>query len=167
MKKTCLVLLAIALLSAANAFAAGKTEDSGEGVNVDDRGRAAFGRDVVAYYALEPDQPSIEGDPELSFVWKGAEWLFSTRENRDAFAAGPEKYAPRYGGYCSYAMSQNKLIYSDPDAWALNEGQLYLFYQESGRSKWRNDSDGFIALADKHWPGHLKTLLEKGMKQVP
>ncbi len=159
------ILLMIASITAANGFGAGKTEDSGQGVNVDDRARAVFGRDVVAYYSLAPDQPSIEGDLELSFMRKGAEWLFSTQENLDAFAAIPEKYAPRYGGYCSYAMSQDKLLYSDTEAWALQGGRLYLFYQKKGRTRWREDSDRYIELANRFWPGRLKGLLGKGMKK--
>ena len=61
-------------------------------------------------------------------------------------------------------MSQNKLIYSDPDAWALNDGRLYLFYQDKGRTSWREDRDRNIELADGYWPGQLKKLLEKGMR---
>jgi len=61
-------------------------------------------------------------------------------------------------------MSQNKLIYSVPDVWALQDSRLYLFYQKKGRTNWLKDSTRNIELADGYWPGQLERLLEKGMK---
>jgi hypothetical protein len=41
--------------------------------------------------------------------WKDAKWRFASAEHRDFFEANPEKYAPRYGGYCAWA---GKIKYS-------------------------------------------------------
>ena len=45
----------------------------------------------------------VKGKPELRLEWQGAVWSFASEENRAAFAADPEKFAPRYGGYCAWA----------------------------------------------------------------
>ena len=153
-----IALFGLGFLVCMAAWAGGKTEDSGQGVNVDGQNRALFGRDAVAYFSLETDAQAVEGKPEFSFGWNGAEWLFATRENLQSFESDPHKYAPRYGGYCSFAMSQDKLIFSDPEAWTLYDGKLFLFNRKPGRTNWRNDSDRFIALADGYWPARLERL---------
>ena len=70
----------------------------------------------------------IEGDPEISFEYMDAKWVFSSTENRDAFAAQPEAYAPQYGGYCAFAASQGAVADVDVYAWRIYNGKLYLNY---------------------------------------
>jgi YHS domain-containing protein len=41
----------------------------------------------------------MKGKSEYSYDWNDAKWYFATAENRDLFAADPEHYAPKYGGY--------------------------------------------------------------------
>jgi YHS domain-containing protein len=65
-------------------------------INTDERGVAIKGYDPVAYFT---EGEPVRGKEELSFQWKGARWLFSSREHMDLFAKEPERYAPRYGGY--------------------------------------------------------------------
>jgi glycine/D-amino acid oxidase-like deaminating enzyme len=43
-----------------------------------------------------------------------------------AFKADPEGYAPRYGGYCAYAVSHNDTAEGDPKVWSIVGGKLYL-----------------------------------------
>jgi YHS domain-containing protein len=65
-------------------------------VNVDERGVAVKGYDVVAYFtAGEP----VEGSSDMALKWSGATWWFSNRKHLELFQGDPEKYAPRYGGY--------------------------------------------------------------------
>ncbi len=33
---------------------------------------------------------------------------------------------PEFGGYCAYGLSKGKLIHSDPKAWTIKDGNLYL-----------------------------------------
>jgi len=63
-----------------------------------DGGAAIRGYDPVAYF--NEDGP-VKGSPENSFSYQGATWQFASAENRNKFAADPEKYAPAYGGYCA------------------------------------------------------------------
>jgi hypothetical protein len=82
-----------------------------------------------------------------------ATWLFSSAENRDRFAADPQKYAPQYGGYCSYAVSQGHTASIDPEAWRVVDGKLYLNYSKGVQKKWEMDTTGYIQKADQNWPG--------------
>jgi hypothetical protein len=49
-------------------------------------------------------------------------WHFSSKENRDLFAASPEKYAPQYDGYCAWAMMEARTAITDPDAETIVDG---------------------------------------------
>lgn len=119
------------------------------------RGVAIDGYDPVAYFT---EQKPVKGSADYAHTWKGAEWRFSSAENRDLFAAEPEKYAPQYGGYCAYAVSQGKTAGIDPKAWSVVDGKLYLNYNAKIQKRWEGDRDAHIQAADGHWP----TLLEDG-----
>src|SRR5437764_481032 len=82
----------------------------------DGNGLAIRGYDPVAYF--QQGGP-VKGSPALRQEWMGATWLFSSAANRDVFATNPDKYAPRYGGYCAYAVSEGDTASIDPEAWRI------------------------------------------------
>ncbi len=112
-------------------------------------GGAIRGYDTVAYFT---EGRPVKGKSAFSHRWKGATWYFASAESRDLFRAEPEKYAPRYGGYCAYAVSQGYTASIDPDAWKIVGGKLYLNYSKSVQELWEKDAPGHIARADKNWP---------------
>lgn len=116
--------------------------------NVD--GKAIRGYDPVAYFTQEE---AVAGSSDHTFDYQGATWQFSSAENRELFAANPEKYAPAYGGYCAWAVANNYTASIDPDAWSIRDGKLYLNYSKVVRARWALDKSGNIAAADRNWPG--------------
>ena len=114
---------------------------------------AVSGYDPVAYFV---EGRPVEGRKAFEFEWNGATWRFANAENRAAFAADPEKFAPQYGGYCAWAVSQGTTASTDPEAWRIVDGKLYLNYSKSVQSTWVRDIPGNIAKADKNWPGVLE-----------
>ena len=122
-------------------------------VNKGRGGVAIKGYDPVAYF--ESGEP-VKGREELQHEWQGATWLFSNVSNRDLFAADPDKYAPQYGGYCAYAVSQGSTADIDPEAWTVVQGKLYLNYNKQVREIWAQDIPGNIKKADGQWPRILK-----------
>jgi YHS domain-containing protein len=113
-------------------------------------GAAIRGYDPVAYFT---EEHAVEGKPEFTAEYQGATWRFASAANRDAFIADPAKYAPQYGGYCAWAVSQGYTAPTDPDAWSLRDGKLYLNYSTAVRVRWALDKSGNIAAADRNWPG--------------
>lgn len=116
------------------------------------RGLAVAGYDPVAYFT---DGKAVEGSSEFSTEWKGATWRFASAAHRDRFKAEPDAYAPQYGGYCAWAVSQNKTASIDPQAWKIVDGKLYLNYDKDVQAKWEKDVPGNIRKADANWPGLL------------
>ncbi|MCU0888566.1 MAG: YHS domain protein [Rubritepida sp.] len=114
-----------------------------------ERGIAVRGTDVVAYFEEGRPRPGLAAH---AFEWNGARWLFATAAHRDAFAADPMRYAPAYGGFCSWAVSQGYTAPVDPNAWKIVQGRLYLNYDRSVQRRWERDIAGHIQRADANWP---------------
>ena len=113
---------------------------------------AIKGADPVAYFE---QGAFVQGDNQFSYDWQGATWHFSSAENRDLFISQPEQYAPQYGGFCAWAVSQGATAPIDPTAWKIVDGKLYLNYNDKVQSRWQKDIPGNIAKADQNWPGVL------------
>lgn len=114
---------------------------------------AAGGYDVVAYFT---EGKPVEGSKDFSLEHEGAKWRFSSQANLDLFKSDPEKYAPKYGGYCAYAASQGYTAKGDPEAWTVHEDRLYLNYSLAVRDRWSADKVNYIAQADANWPKILE-----------
>ena len=111
---------------------------------------AIHGYDPVAYFK---ENKPVKGDKKYSLSWKSASWYFANQQNLDAFKANPGKYAPQYGGYCAYGLANGYKATTDPDAWVISEGKLYLNYDKDVQVKWKKKQSEYIHSADKIWPG--------------
>ena len=112
-------------------------------------GVAIKGYDPVAYFV---DGGPRKGKAQFAVTHNGAQWRFSSAENKAKFEADPAKYTPVYGGYCAYGVAQGYLVKIEPDAWTIRDGKLYLNYDKSIRSRWEKKPDSYIRQADKRWP---------------
>jgi YHS domain-containing protein len=141
MKKE-ILLMGFFIASAASVFA-----QKAEVFNPSEK--AIRGYDPVAYFT---EGKSVKGNDNLTYHWKDANWYFSSTQNLNSFTKNPEKYAPQYGGYCAYGMSEGHKAPTDPDAWTIVDGKLYLNYSKDVRTKWRESEKERIDKADKNWP---------------
>lgn len=112
-------------------------------------GIAIDGSDPVAYFT---EGRPVKGLESLSSDWNGATWLFSTPENKAAFDENPEAYAPQFGGYCAWAVAEGYTASTDPDAWTIHDGKLYLNFSRRIRRRWERDIPGNIARGEGNWP---------------
>jgi len=113
-------------------------------------GLGAKGYDVVSYFT---DQRPVQGSDKFSASYGGVTWQFANAEHRDAFKADPAKYAPQYGGFCSWGVAQGKLFDVDPvNGWTVNNGKLYLNFNGDINTTFAHDTQGFVSKAEKNWP---------------
>ena len=98
----------------------------------------------------------MKGSARFTFEHDGATWQFASAENRDRFAAAPQSYAPRYGGYCAYAVGNGYTASTDPEAWSIVDGKLYLNFSKGVQARWEARRDHYIQEADRNWPGVLR-----------
>ncbi len=115
-------------------------------------GAAIRGYDPVAYFTRGEPTP---GDPAITEEYQGAVWRFASVEHRDLFAADPARYAPQYGGYCAWAASRNYVASTDPRAWEIVDGKLYLNFSRLTHARWTLRARTNIAKGDANWPGLL------------
>lgn len=112
-------------------------------------GTAIDGTDPVAYFT---EGRPVEGSSAHTYEWRGATWRFASAENKALFVADPERYAPQYGGYCAWAVSQGYTASTEPEHWSIVDGKLYLNYSASVQKTWETDKPGFISKANANWP---------------
>lgn len=123
-------------------------ESFSEAVSKNTDGLAIEGYDAVAYQTAEN---ALRGNPQYEFIWNGAKWLFVSRENQERFASDPEKYAPQYGGYCAWSVSQDKVMKADPEVWKIVDGKLYLIQSNMVKEVWEKSEPELIEKSNENW----------------
>lgn len=119
-------------------------------VNTDGDGFIAEGYDVVAYFT---EGKPVKGDEKIIKLYNGAFYAFASEENKQLFGSDPEKYVPQYGGFCAYAVSNNKLRPIDPQFFQFVDGRLMLQHSKNALDLFSKDVQGNTKKADNYWPG--------------
>ena len=116
---------------------------------VDKHGVILNGYDTVAYFT---ENAAVKGSDEFTAKYNEATYQFSSAENRDLFEADPEKYAPKYGGFCAYALTFGKKVPVNGKAFEVVDDKLYVNKSKGVYNTWLEDRDENIAKADMEWP---------------
>jgi YHS domain-containing protein len=125
---------------------------------------ALKGYDPVAYFT---EGKPVKGSATLAHDFDEARYYFSSPKHRDLFAGNPDRYAPRFGGYCTGSMSRGVKNEGDPEIWVIEDGRLYVFGSgkgdEEGKAKGRAgvaklkaDPKQLADLARRNWEGMKK-----------
>ena len=114
---------------------------------------AVEGYDPVAYFTLGRPE---KGSEAFTTTYKGAEFRFASAANLARFKANPGAYAPQFGGYCAWAVSQNYTAKGDAQYWRIVNGKLYLNYSADVQKKWEKNIPGFIAKGNSNWPNVIQ-----------
>ena len=90
-------------------------------------------------------EPGAQAVAELSFA-------FMLGLSRNLFAADPERYAPKYGGYWAASLaSTGKVVGVNPEAFKIIDGKLYLNWSLEVSNKFAKNADESIKNADENW----------------
>src|SRR5579862_8768880 len=95
-------------------------------------GLAISGYDPVAFFT---DGRPVAGSANFEFRDAGAIWRFRNVGNRDAFAAQPDIYMPKFGGYDPIGVTRDVAVAGNPNAWLISGDRLYLFYDRARLQK--------------------------------
>jgi hypothetical protein len=123
-------------------------------VSADRASVAIGGYDPVAYFT---EGRPVVGKSVHSLHWNGATWRFASAQARAAFAASPDRYAPQFGGYCAWAVSQGYLAPGDGRQWKIVGGKLYLNFNARAKMLWEADQAEAIVRGHANWPAVLST----------
>ncbi len=150
------VVLAAALAVAGLGFGGALRASTGERVVVDyHTGLAISGFDPVAYFT---DGIATPGRGDFEFRLAGAVWRFRNEGNRAAFAADPQVYMPRFGGYDPLGIVRGVAVPGHPRLWFISSGRLYLFHTVESQAAFMLDIDRSAASAERKWPSVMLTL---------
>lgn len=108
-----------------------------------------LGHDPVAYFTR--GQP-LRGSPQWQLSLPQRTYYFASAEHQALFAADPARYEPQYGGFCASGAAFAIKLGSDPTAWQIHRGRLFIFGDVLGRTAWNIDPDWNIEHADRLWP---------------
>ena len=114
-------------------------------LHTNENGVAVSGYDPVAFF--EEGEP-VKGMVEHRAVHKGALYYFVSEDNLDTFRARPEKYEPRFGGFCPVSLAEDKPEGGDPENFRIVDGQLYLLHDSDAA---RRFNEQHIAFVEKQW----------------
>ena len=118
-------------------------------------GLAIGGYDPVAFYT---ESKAVPGSPDFEFAFGGAIWRFRNVGNREAFAAHPGVYMPKFGGYDPIGIAKGIAVAGNPNIWMISAGRLFLFYDKSRLELFAGDPERFLAAAERQWPEVRNTL---------
>jgi YHS domain-containing protein len=136
-------------------------EEKGYLNNTDADGVILQGYDPVAYFT---EMKAIKGKSEFFARYNGATYWFSSETNQNMFKDHPDMFVPRYGGFCGYAMSLNKLRPVNPEIFDIIDGKLILQHTEDAYKQFHKDISGNIEKADRNWPGQIQKNAGKKIK---
>lgn len=143
------------------------------------------GVDVVAYWALDAGSAPVYGtgsysvplttyDETASDEFQSVFW-FASQANADTFRTSPAKYAPRFGGFCSYGISSEFARYgaapmasgnqtagwpwakdyvgppANASVWAIRDGKLYVAFLEAVLDVFLDDYEASSAAGETRW----------------
>jgi hypothetical protein len=117
--------------------------------NAEGRPVMLLGHDPVAYFTRQQPQ---RGDPALRVDLPQRSYYFASREHMALFLADPARYEPQYGGFCASGAAFAIKLGSDPTAWTVYDGRLFIFGDILGQTAWALDPAWNVAHGDEQWP---------------
>ena len=111
-------------------------------------GFAIGGFDPLTFFTTRRPK---QGSADFEYDWKGVTWRFVNEGNRKEFMRYPEIYAPQFGGYDAYAMTEGKMVEGNPNIWMKQKQRIYMFSTRKNRALWLIRRDDKIAIAKDIW----------------
>ncbi len=115
---------------------------------MEDKEPALAGHCPVAYHKMDK---AVKGSEEFSATHEGKTYYFVKAEAKEIFEKDPDAFVPAYDGWCAYGLAHGKKIESDPTAFSVIDGKLYLNKNDEVRTLFLEDPEKFIKQADEQW----------------
>lgn len=125
-----------------------------------------LGFDVVHYHQIPSYKDggvAKQGLPGFAYNFNGYQFWFLSQENRNLFIGDPWKYAPAWGGFCSWGIARERKPSWpwEPDwlgppaspweGWSIVDGVLIFNIWESYTDRFLEEAETNMALAAERW----------------
>lgn len=94
---------------------------------------------------------AVPGRSDISTMWRGEVWHFTSEENRARFEADPRAYLPAFDGMCPVALSEGRREPGDPRHFAVIGGVLYLLRSGAAEQELRRAPAEVLERARANW----------------
>lgn len=115
-----------------------------------ENGKALKGYDAISVF----NGAGVPGKDHISSVYSDAVYQFESEANKETFDANPQKYAPKFGGHCSIAVSEGVLVEANPLSSLVQDGELHVFYKdenEDTQDEWKENPITLKKQAESQW----------------
>lgn len=125
------------------------------GYTLDGAGLGVHGVDTVV---LSTMNAVAQGDATHTVVHDGVAYYFGSQITAARFQSDPERYLPKYGGFCAYAVALGKKLDGDPRYADIVNGKLYLFVNAAVFQRYLEDKENTLRKAEEQWASikHVK-----------
>ena len=106
------------------------------------------GYDPVAYFK---QGKAVRGKPTIRSTYNGVTYFFASKADKADFDQSPAKFEPQYGGFCANSMANGKKSDSDPTAFFIYKGKLYVCSAPAAKRELTSNPEATISRADKNW----------------
>lgn len=154
-------------LSAPELLGGGADKNTCDDSTKPDEAPVLLGVDVTSYFSFNAsiaggDFRPVMGSNLYTVEYLGYTFLFSSLESRQLFESNPAKYAPQYGGFCSYGLAMEDIPSTKITAvvnpqlhYVSDDGRLFLFGGESVMNTFLQDFENMSRLGDAHFSSYL------------
>ena len=106
------------------------------------------GYDPVAYFK---QGKAVRGKRSIWSTYNGVTYFFASKADKADFDENPKKFEAHYGGFCATSMAHGKKSDSDPNAFFIYKGKLYVCSSPAAKTEVTSDPDANISRADNNW----------------
>lgn len=109
--------------------------------------------------AYQLDNKPAKGQASFQRIYQGQVYHFDSEEAAKAFDKEPERFIPKYNGFCAEGASRGQRFPGDPTVFSVVDGKTYLFFDVKAKTAFDADAKSMIAKADEDWqkpPGAKK-----------
>ncbi|WP_297573495.1 YHS domain-containing (seleno)protein [uncultured Deefgea sp.] len=149
---------ALAILMGLSLSVAAFDASSNRPVNLNDKGLVLDGYDPVSYFSGRP----MLGNKDYSVSYEGGTYYFASKENMAKFKANASQFAPKFGGFCAMGVAKSKKLDSDPMAWRIVDGYLFVLQTKEVQKSWLVDVSSNLKVATGEW-ATIKNIAPKGL----
>ena len=119
------------------------------GTTISGAGVALRGDDAVA---LASGLKVVPGNAMFTVERDGVAYYFSSEKTMAKFKADPQRYMPKFGGFCAFGVAVGKKLDASNRYADIVNGKLYVFLNAVAFQKYKEDTAGTLAKAEKNWP---------------
>ena len=111
------------------------------------------GYDPVGYFTLGKPVP---GKVDIAVTHDGLDYRFVSEEHRKMFLANPERYVPKYGGFCSQGIAYAVMFGGEAEKFAIIDDRLFIFGDQGAIDAWKSSPKKHYEYAEHYWNTEMK-----------